>query len=103
MLSAFQHFTLHVALRNLRQRKSNYQPYCDIYILLNKMSGEAEQENGQQSRTSANETSFNTVTEGKARVSFPGSKDDVFYNPVQEFNRDLRYVHNSYSLCVSLM
>ena len=29
------------------------------------------------------------VTEGKAQVHFPTSQD-VFYNPVQEFNRDLR-------------
>jgi tRNA G26 N,N-dimethylase Trm1 len=31
------------------------------------------------------------ITEGKAQVRFPGSEDNVFYNPVQEFNRDLRY------------
>lgn len=30
------------------------------------------------------------ISEGKAQVRFPGAKDDVFYNPVQEFNRDLR-------------
>jgi hypothetical protein len=30
------------------------------------------------------------ITEGKAQVCFPGSEDNVFYNPVQEFNRDLR-------------
>lgn len=29
-----------------------------------------------------------TVTEGAARISFP-SANEVFYNPVQEFNRDL--------------
>lgn len=32
---------------------------------------------------------FTTVTEGQAEVLFPASHD-VFYNPVQEFNRDLR-------------
>lgn len=32
---------------------------------------------------------FTTVTEGKAEVLFPSSHD-VFYNPVQEFNRDIR-------------
>lgn len=32
---------------------------------------------------------FTSVTEGKAEVLFPSSHD-VFYNPVQEFNRDLR-------------
>lgn len=31
-----------------------------------------------------------TITEGQACVCFPGSRDAVFYNPVQEFNRDLR-------------
>jgi hypothetical protein len=34
-----------------------------------------------------------TVREGQASVKFPGVRD-VFYNPVQEFNRDLRYEHN---------
>ena len=29
------------------------------------------------------------ISEGQAKVFFPGVKD-VFYNPVQEFNRDLR-------------
>lgn len=28
------------------------------------------------------------ITEGKARIIFPG-RNEVFYNPVQEFNRDL--------------
>ena len=32
---------------------------------------------------------YTTVKEGKAEVQFP-STQDVFYNPVQEFNRDLR-------------
>jgi len=30
------------------------------------------------------------ITEGKVQVCFPGSENNVFYNPVQEFNRDLR-------------
>ena len=29
------------------------------------------------------------VVEGRARIFFP-SRNEVFYNPVQEFNRDLR-------------
>lgn len=33
---------------------------------------------------------YTVVTEGTAEVLFPSSHD-VFYNPVQEFNRDLRY------------
>ena len=32
---------------------------------------------------------WTVVEEGKAQVLFP-SLNDVFYNPVQEFNRDLR-------------
>ncbi|XP_046441270.1 tRNA (guanine(26)-N(2))-dimethyltransferase-like [Daphnia pulex] len=39
------------------------------------------------------------ITEGKAQVCFPGSEDNVFYNPVQEFNRDLSIaVLRQYSL-----
>jgi tRNA (guanine26-N2/guanine27-N2)-dimethyltransferase len=39
-----------------------------------------------------NENSDNTfekVTEGKASVLFHKTKNEVFYNPIQEFNRDL--------------
>ena len=36
---------------------------------------------------SAELTDFTTVTEGKATILFP--KDQVFYNPAQQFNRDL--------------
>ena len=31
------------------------------------------------------------IQEGRARILFPSS-NEVFYNPVQEFNRDLRYL-----------
>ena len=31
------------------------------------------------------------VVEGRATIVFP-SKNEVFYNPVQEFNRDLRCI-----------
>ena len=31
----------------------------------------------------------NVIKEGKAEIRIPGMKN-VFYNPVQEFNRDLR-------------
>jgi tRNA (guanine26-N2/guanine27-N2)-dimethyltransferase len=31
---------------------------------------------------------YNTVTEGKATILFP-KNNEVFYNPVQEFNRDM--------------
>ncbi|KAI7900790.1 N2,N2-dimethylguanosine tRNA methyltransferase [Cokeromyces recurvatus] len=33
-------------------------------------------------------TQFHTVTEGKATILFP-KKNEVFYNPVQQFNRDM--------------
>jgi tRNA (guanine26-N2/guanine27-N2)-dimethyltransferase len=31
---------------------------------------------------------YNTVTEGKATILFPKT-NEVFYNPIQEFNRDM--------------
>lgn len=34
------------------------------------------------------DTQETTVTEGSAKIAFP-SANEVFYNPVQEFNRDL--------------
>lgn len=33
-------------------------------------------------------TQYNTVTEGEATILFP-KKNEVFYNPVQQFNRDM--------------
>lgn len=33
-------------------------------------------------------SAYNTVTEGKATILFP-KNNEVFYNPVQEFNRDM--------------
>lgn len=33
-------------------------------------------------------TQYNTVTEGKATILFP-KHNEVFYNPVQQFNRDM--------------
>ena len=32
-----------------------------------------------------------TICEGQARMTF-GDNSKVFYNPVQEFNRDIRHV-----------
>lgn len=40
---------------------------------------------GEERPSEAQET---TVTEGAAKIAFP-SANEVFYNPVQEFNRDL--------------
>lgn len=34
---------------------------------------------------------FTEICEGKAKIRVPGASK-VFYNPVQEFNRDLRYL-----------
>lgn len=34
----------------------------------------------------------NVIREGKAEI-FTSSANKVFYNPVQEFNRDLRFVY----------
>jgi len=32
---------------------------------------------------------FTMIKEGKAEIVFPKGTESVFYNPVQEFNRDL--------------
>ncbi|AET39359.1 tRNA (guanine26-N2)-dimethyltransferase Ecym_4296 [Eremothecium cymbalariae DBVPG len=40
------------------------------------------------SKPAINLSDFNVVTEGKAQILFP-EKETVFYNPVQQFNRDL--------------
>jgi tRNA G26 N,N-dimethylase Trm1 len=40
---------------------------------------------------SGKKDSCQIITEGKAEVLLSSSKS-VFYNPVQEFNRDLRYI-----------
>lgn len=40
---------------------------------------------------------FTEICEGKATIRVPGSSK-VFYNPVQEFNRDLRYKY-----CIFIM
>lgn len=41
-----------------------------------------------QSVGSPNESNFNYTTEGKATILTP-KKDEVFYNPIQQFNRDI--------------
>ena len=50
------------------------------------MSGEGESVE-EKSRTPPG---FMEVREGRAKILFP-STNEVFYNPVQEVNRDLRY------------
>ncbi len=44
------------------------------------------------------EDKFNKIKEGQANVYFNKVKNQVFYNPIQEFNRDLSIaVLNTYS------
>ena len=44
------------------------------------------------------DTIYTKVTEGKANCYFHKTKNDVFYNPIQEFNRDLSIsIMNTYS------
>ena len=47
----------------------------------------------------APEEEFAQVREGKASVLFKKVKNDVFYNPIQEFNRDLSIA----ALCKNLL
>ena len=43
---------------------------------------------GQSDHTAVSPSDYTIVKEGKAEILFP-NKNKVFYNPVQEFNRDL--------------
>ena len=52
---------------------------------MDEKSEEAEQGVGSEKKV---------ITEGKAEVLLSSARN-VFYNPVQEFNRDLRYVHDT--------
>lgn len=42
-----------------------------------------------ESVTKSDKSCHVEIQEGKAKILFPNS-NEVFYNPVQEFNRDLR-------------
>ena len=44
-----------------------------------------------RSNFTVDKNGWTIVKEGQAEVMFP-SLNDVFYNPVQEFNRDIRYI-----------
>jgi tRNA (guanine26-N2/guanine27-N2)-dimethyltransferase len=49
-------------------------------------------------KNSIEENNYEKISEGKASVYFRKTQNDVFYNPVQEFNRDLSVaVLNTYS------
>ena len=45
--------------------------------------------------TSTENKEVTIVNEGEAEILFPSS-NEVFYNPVQEFNRDMRSVKRTY-------
>ena len=49
---------------------------------------ELDSESGEGNKM--NQSDHVEIKEGQARILFPSS-NQVFYNPVQEFNRDLRY------------
>lgn len=53
-----------------------------------------------ESTTDTKNDNEQTITEGFATVKTQGN---VFYNPVQEFNRDLRYLTNNSSLLINLV
>lgn len=56
-------------------------------------SASSDQDNGDQGDDFDDEDSddhmYDIISEGKANIYIPAGKKGVFYNPVQEFNRDL--------------
>ncbi len=48
-------------------------------------------ENNSLHQNEASDTDYYIMSEGKAQIQFPTS-NEVFYNPVQEFNRDISIV-----------
>lgn len=60
-----------------RSRLPNLKFLRRLHVLRGKMQQQVETENG----------GVHTITEGAATIKTAGK---VFYNPVQEFNRDLR-------------
>lgn len=62
-----------------RARLSNLKFIRNLHVLQGKMEKQVETE------------SVHTITEGSASIKTAGK---VFYNPVQEFNRDLRLDSN---------
>ena len=65
------------------------------------MSGEEAESGDGKSQTPETPPGFLQVTEGRAKILFP-SAEEVFYNPVQEVNRDLRYIPPSACLYVCM-
>ena len=70
-------------LRSLDVRIRGASPQNCIIRLFASMSGDLK---GKESEPPSG---FVEITEGRAKILFPSS-NEVFYNPVQEFNRDLR-------------
>ena len=56
------------------------------------------------STISGDDQEFVEIREGKAKILFP-KENDVFYNPVQQLNRDLRYcfIHRTMCRTVDIM
>ena len=55
-----------------------------------------------QIKEECDESSHVEIQEGQARILFPNS-NQVFYNPVQEFNRDLRYARRRWMVLAVYM
>lgn len=77
-------------LRSLGVRTRRTPPRGCIIRLFASMSGDGEAVEGKESEPPSG---FVEITEGRAKILFPSS-NEVFYNPVQEFNRDLRCFTN---------
>ena len=69
--------------------KSTTQPSVWSRLEAKTMIEESEKMNENQINSLFENENYNKVVEGKARVYFPKTKNQVFYNPIQEFNRDL--------------
>ena len=73
--------------KHLFAEKSRVLSLAKLSIV--RMDGKSDVEVCHKDRFKIDKNGWTVVEEGKAQVLFP-SLNDVFYNPVQEFNRDLR-------------
>lgn len=72
--------------------------YDDCYDQQLEQGGSAESNTtASDGKWEVDKTAYNVITEGKAEMLFP-KVNEVFYNPVQEFNRDLTYVLTHFNL-----
>lgn len=90
--------TVAVLLCALRRVSNGYSYFLrrKIPVLYGMTTEQSQNETKVQSSEKAekptleiNKNAYTVVKEGTAEVLFPNSHD-VFYNPVQEFNRDIR-------------